>query len=971
MARRKESRYVFTPGISGAGTIKLPGKIDLSDILSIINVTSNITIFSLGEQGKGGSVSYSTPELGTDVDFPYAQDGITTITLTLNTSTMSSSDKLLILIEEELRGLSVRPHFFGGDAMERVRTASPQTLLEADFEYGTQLTKWQHLSLNQNYPTFADSSLAFFTITSINAAAAVNGFSVVTITTSTANPPNFPAAGDSIYVSGTTNNFANGVFIVASVSGGNTITYQSKGSITAGSILTGDTRVRRGVTITGSQLPCTFASDGAANSTITATFSAGNNHNLVPGSPIVVFDTAAGNLFHESNWFLPTVPNGGTFSYTATGLVTAGALPNTSAYSKPDSYSLHRPFDGGVILGSYYPIYGLKTIRQTKRTFKYQSGKSMFFSTGAKLTPTLQINSITASGVNLGDIITVTTTPFHGLQDTSSVTGATVVIEGVTTSGYNGTYEVASVTGDTTFTILAQGTLGSATPALSDNPIATVKNWHGACVRTGMFDDMNGLFWEYDGQDLYAVKRSSTFQLAGSLALTTNSQSVGGTNTRFTQQLRVGDFIVIRGQPYQVSSITNDTTMSISPEFRGATSTSGVLYSKVVDTRVKQSQFNGDKLNGTGPSGYNLDLTKMQMMGIQFTWYGAGFIDFMLRGPDGEYILAHRINNNNKNSEAYMRSGNLPARYETYTASNSTPYLTVASGTGSAGLTVSDVSYYPPSGAVLLVSNQAGVISKEVVLYTGKSATQLTGLIRAATYNSFIAGSNRPFTGDTVARNHPIGTTVQLLTVTCAPQISHWGSAVVMDGGYDEDTSNRFVFNRSQVALAASGTIVPIGFRPSPTVSDDVPGIIGQRDVINRSFTQLLELQVRSVSANAAFEIIGLLNPIATTPASPTWTSLSSIQLGGATNLYYQPTFAQGTTSITAAPAGAEVLFCFNGGTGDNRFDLSGIRELQNSIVGGDGIYPNGPDTLLIVIRNLIATAATVDVSLRWKEAQA
>ena len=100
MARRKESRYVFTPGISGAGTIKLPGKIDLSDILSIINVTSNITIFSLGEQGKGGSVSYSTPELGTDVDFPYAQDGITTITLTLNTSTMSSSDKLLILIEE-------------------------------------------------------------------------------------------------------------------------------------------------------------------------------------------------------------------------------------------------------------------------------------------------------------------------------------------------------------------------------------------------------------------------------------------------------------------------------------------------------------------------------------------------------------------------------------------------------------------------------------------------------------------------------------------------------------------------------------------------------------------------------------------------------------------------------------------------------------------------------------------------------
>ena len=33
-------------------------------------------------------------------------------------------------------------------------------------------------------------------------------------------------------------------------------------------------------------------------------------------------------------------------------------------------------------------------------------------------------------------------------------------------------------------------------------------------VRAGMFDDQNGFFYEYDGQNLSAVRRSSTLQIA-------------------------------------------------------------------------------------------------------------------------------------------------------------------------------------------------------------------------------------------------------------------------------------------------------------------------------------------------------------------------------------------------------------------------------------------------------------------------
>ena len=52
------------------------------------------------------------------------------------------------------------------------------------------------------------------------------------------------------------------------------------------------------------------------------------------------------------------------------------------------------------------------------------------------------------------------------------------------------------------------------------------------------------------------------------------------------------------------------------------------------------------------------------MIGIQYSWYGAGFIDYMFRGGDGNFIMAHRIRNSNVNTEAYMRTGNQPVQVE-------------------------------------------------------------------------------------------------------------------------------------------------------------------------------------------------------------------------------------------------------------------------------------------------------------------
>ena len=80
--------------------------------------------------------------------------------------------------------------------------------------------------------------------------------------------------------------------------------------------------------------------------------------------------------------------------------------------------------------------------------------------------------------------------------------------------------------------------------------------------------------------------------------------------------------------------------------------------------RVEQSSWNGDKLNGTGASGYTLDLTKPQILWMDFEWLGVGSVrcGFII---NGEYIVCHTYNTANVyGSSVYMTTAILPVRYE-------------------------------------------------------------------------------------------------------------------------------------------------------------------------------------------------------------------------------------------------------------------------------------------------------------------
>ena len=82
-----------------------------------------------------------------------------------------------------------------------------------------------------------------------------------------------------------------------------------------------------------------------------------------------------------------------------------------------------------------------------------------------------------------------------------------------------------------------------------------------------------------------------------------------------------------------------------------------------VDTEISQSNWNGDKLNGTGASGFTLDPTTSNILFIDIEWLGVGSvrIGFVI---NGQLITAHTFYNANSLTTVYMQTANLPIRYE-------------------------------------------------------------------------------------------------------------------------------------------------------------------------------------------------------------------------------------------------------------------------------------------------------------------
>ena len=984
------------------------------------------------------------------------------------------------------------------DPTNKLRTSSPQSLIDTDFEYGVQNSKWESVGLINNRPfaypnptaltnissitqnansrtvtvalstvsatpnaiaasTFNGSALTGFfevqtaathgfvagqyvTLSGITTTLAYNDTWLIhTVTSATKFVVASPLTGTATFssasalagvapktftpitVQDTFLVIANGNFIIESGGGTASFTYTARSANTTSLTALYDsnkTNIFVGSLYSGAQIGATgTATFAISTNKVTVTTSVA--HGLSIGNEVAITGITGTNPPNGA-YLVAQITSPTVFAYYVVGSAPSGLTTSSaSVFVRPQAQFLHRPFDGGVMFSANAGSNFEQAIRQTRRYFRYQSGKGIQMSSGTVLKPTFQIESLTSAGTTA----TVQTKEKHNLQP-----GATITIAGANEANYNATTTVTSVTGFNTFTYTMAG---SATSPASGNHYTVVANWSGAINRLGLFDNQNGVFWEFDGTTLYAVRRNSTYQIGGRVSVTLNSTTVTQTGatfpTTFSKQLTPGDFIVIRGQSYRVIDIASDTSMTISPAYRGATATN-VIVSKTIDTRIAQSAFNIDKINGSGSSGYNIDLTKMQMFYIDYTWYGAGFIRWGIRGPSGDVIYVHKLANNNANTEAYMRSGNLPGRYETNTNPSYT-YLTASVATGDVSLTVADTTTFPSTGTLVVRNASAGY---EYMNYTGKTTTTFTGLTRAQAGSTSLAltiavGSNTATVSsnsglqigqrviDTVNGYIPegtfitniVGTTLTLSQAatganptvvvppmgagaataftysataptavefaypTFSPSIAHWGTSVIMDGRFDDDKSLLFTYGQTTFTTIASlEAKALLSIRVSPSVDNGIPAAFGSRELINRMQLVLRALDITTKTGGNLL-ITAILNGVPST--ATTWTNAVKGSVATANSSLAQiADFGGGSTKIYG---GETTGGFFVSSTGS--ISLETVRDLGNNILGGGGataeqqIYPDGPDVLTIYAQNIGTASMDVLARLSWTEAQA
>jgi hypothetical protein len=149
-----------------------------------------------------------------------------------------------------------------------------------------------------------------------------------------------------------------------------------------------------------------------------------NAHGLVPGNTFIVTAASDNGVNNHGlaagSFFVTEIPAINKLRYQAR---TTGAIDTSinqilgTLYPRPDSFFIHRPFDGGVQLGTGGPQHGSQAIRQSKKYIRYQSGKGIMYTTGALFAPSYDIRSLTAEDVEVGSLITVVTDDNdHGVQ---------------------------------------------------------------------------------------------------------------------------------------------------------------------------------------------------------------------------------------------------------------------------------------------------------------------------------------------------------------------------------------------------------------------------------------------------------------------------------------------------------------------------------------------------------------------------
>jgi hypothetical protein len=226
-----------------------------------------------------------------------------------------------------------------------------------------------------------------------------------------------------------------------------------------------------------------------------------------------------------------------------------------------------------------------------------------------------------------------------------------------------------------------------------------------------------------------------------------------------------------------------------------------------VDTEISQSSWNGDKLNGTGASGFTLDPTTSNILFIDVEWLGVGSVrvGFVI---NGQLITAHTFNNANSLTTVYMQTANLPIRYEIEAAA------ALSSGTYTLQQICSSCiseGGYSPSGV------------KQMVGTTAIAGSRLPTADTFYSIGTFRIKSGRPY-----AVIIPAGYTVAGLETTDF-QVGLFRGVTLSSGSFSYTSySDNVEYDLTVRQLSATGTQLSSNFisgkdSPVATFGDEIP----------------------------------------------------------------------------------------------------------------------------------------------------
>ena len=182
------------------------------------------------------------------------------------------------------------------------------------------------------------------------------------------------------------------------------------------------------------------------------------------------------------------------------------------------------------------------------------------------------------------------------------------------------------------------------------------------------------LFNVYAGR--LSIIRRSTVALSDAVLRASNLDPIKVTNVRIngksysSPEFNAPQPIIPSGDPFDVDDEFGPYNSNTKNEDELARAR------KYYTIRIDRDDFNGDSLDGNGPSGYNIQVDNVTMWKIEFGWYGAigaRFYAYIPAGPgEARWVVIHTLVIENQLGEPCLRDSYFRFKYSLRSVSNAT-----------------------------------------------------------------------------------------------------------------------------------------------------------------------------------------------------------------------------------------------------------------------------------------------------------